>query len=157
MCLLVTPWNKVHKAIARTGFAYGRQWSWIACICRRLSEELRACTSSTAFHRFNHTWGRRGKDATYFLISQQVTPAGELASHAGLSCRKKFKSFKFERLERCVSLHGNSILGKCAMTVIVNQYFKTSFCCPDQYLGDLNLYSWSFSSLFFLKELNFFQ
>lgn len=155
MCLLVTPWNKVHKAIARTGFAHERQWSLIACICRRLSEELRACTSSTAF--YNHTWDRREKDTTHFLISQQVTPAGELASHAGLSCRKKFKSCKLERLERCVSLHGNSILGKCAMTVIVNRYFTILFCCPDQYLGDLNLYSCSFSSLFFLKELNFFQ
>lgn len=157
MCLLVTPWNKVHKAIARTGFAPERQRSLIACICRRLSEEQRACASSTAFYRFNHTWGSRDKCTTHFLISQQVMPAGELASDSSLSCRKIFKSSKFAGVEWWVSLHGNSILGKCAMTAIVNQYFTTFFCCPDQYLGDLNLYSCSFSSLFFLKEINLFQ
>lgn len=70
---------------------------------------------------------------------------------------KYFKSCKFEGVERCLSLHGNSILGKCAMRVIVNHYFTTFFGCPDQYLGDLKLYSWSFSFLFFLKEINFFQ
>lgn len=84
-----------------------------------------------------------------FLISQQVMPAGELASHASLNCRKRFKSCKFEGVESCVSLHGNSILGKCAMTVIVNQYFTTFFHCADQCLGDLNLYS--FFILAFLK------
>lgn len=107
-----------------------------------------------SFLQFSHTWGSRDKRNTHFLISQQVIPAGELASHASLSCRKRFKSCKFEGVERCVSLHGN-ILGKCAMTVIVNQYFTTFFCYLDQYLGDLNLYSWFFFIPIFLEGNEF--
>lgn len=105
----------MHKGIASTVFAHERQWSLIACICRRLSEEQHAWASSTVFYRFNHTWGSRGKETTRFLVPEQVTPLGELANHASLGRRKRFKSCKFEGAERCGCLHGRTILGKRAM------------------------------------------
>lgn len=142
MCLLVTPLNKVHKGIASTVFAHERQWSLIACICRRLSEEQHAWASSTVFYRFNHTWGSRGKDTTRFLVPEQVTPLGELASHASLSWRKRFKSCKSEGAERWVS-SWKEYLGKTCN----NSFFDTFFCHPDWYPRDLHLYYYSFSSI----------
>lgn len=153
MCLLVTPLNKLHKGTASTAFAHEKQWSLIACICRKLSEEAHAWASSTVFYRFNHRWGSRGKDTTHFLVPEQVTPVGELASHASLSQRKIFKFCKVERAERRGFLHGKSILRKYALIVILTLFY----CCPEYYLGDLHLYYYSFSSILCLKELTFFQ
>lgn len=59
------------------------------------------------------------KDTTYFLFPEQVTPAGDLASHASLSWRKRFNSCKFEGAEGCGSLPGKRILEKCAMAALV--------------------------------------
>jgi len=54
------------------------------------------------------------KDTTRFLIPEQVTPAGKLASHTSPSWRKRFEYCECEGAERWGSLHGRSILGKCA-------------------------------------------
>lgn len=139
MCLLVMPLNKAHKGIASTVSAHERQWSLTAYICRKLTVEQHAWASSTVFYRCNHTSGSREKDPICFLLPEQVTPAGELASHMSLSWRNGFETCESEKAERWGSLHGKSTLGKNAMIVLVN-ISTLSFAVLSSILGDLHLF-----------------